>query len=147
MKINAPTIKLSPSSKNLRRSAKAGKSVPFTDTFETPLISSSKEVMAPFELDGVDSLLSLQEIHAKDIPAEKLKEYGNELLKHLDNLLFALIEGAVPLKHLKTLLADLEKSPNDMMVSPHLIEIIEEIKLRAHVEIAKLEKATKMILW
>jgi hypothetical protein len=92
-------------------------------------------------LSGVESVLSVQEsTSATDERSRGLvRRYGDDLLARLDELQLGLLAGSFP----KEKLADLAKTLRARRQNsddPILNEIINEIELRAEVEIAKLTR-------
>ena len=92
-------------------------------------------------VQSVDSLLTVQEV--PDATEERSRrpvvEYGDDLLDRLDQLRHDFLVGAVP----KDKLADLAhrvRAGRKESDDPKLNEIIDEIELRAEVEIAKLTR-------
>jgi len=92
---------------------------------------------------SVGSVLSVQE--TLDATAEtaknKLCGFGNEVLDHLDDLRLMILEGRVPkerLAHLARMLREKREQTDDARLNA----LIDEIELRAEVEIAKLTRKT-----
>ena len=88
-------------------------------------------------LAPVDALLALQEVADPLAGHEQAKRWGEAILAELDALRHALLVGALPLAGLERLARTLEAGRGDIS-DPRLIEVIEEIELRAAVELAKL---------
>ncbi len=95
---------------------------------------------------GVDSILAVQEVTAtpdagEDRARRDARRYGNDLLDRLTAVRDGMLAGAVSKEELadlaRTMRAERRRS-ND----PELDEIIDEIELRAEVEIAKLTQRT-----
>lgn len=92
---------------------------------------------------SVGSILSVQE--TLDATAEttknKLYGFGSEVLDHLDDLRLEILAGSVSkerLAHLARMLREKREQADD----PRLNALIDEIELRAEVEIAKLTRKT-----
>jgi hypothetical protein len=86
---------------------------------------------------GIDSLLALQEVHP-DETRGAVRRHAEDLLDELDELRHGLLVGALSrsqLKRLKTLVTARRAIVDD----PRLAEILDEIELRAAVELAKYE--------
>ena len=92
-------------------------------------------------VQAVDSLLSVQEV--PDATEERSRrpmiQYGGDLLDRLDQLRHDLLEGAVPKDKLAEL-AHRVRAGKKKSDDPKLNEIVDEIELRAEVEIAKLTR-------
>jgi hypothetical protein len=88
-------------------------------------------------VSAMDSLLALQEVSA-DETRGAIQRHAEELLDELDELRHGLLAGALSrsqLKRLKTMISARRASIDD----PRLAEILDEIELRAAVELAKYE--------
>lgn len=87
---------------------------------------------------ALNALLSVQEV---DDPAEERRRAvvrGDDILDQLDELRHGLLIGAFPREKLQRLLA-LVRRQHGSVVDAGLREVLEEIELRAEVELAKLE--------
>jgi len=89
-------------------------------------------------LNGVDGLLAMQEVgDAPDGRARKqAQSYGEDLLDRLTALQDALLRGAIPKADLMEI-AKRIRSSRTKVQEPRLNAILDEIELRAEVEIAK----------
>ena len=90
---------------------------------------------------SVDSILALQEVSGNfDEQAQrKLQQYGEELLDQMDDLRRQLLAGSISKEDL-TYLASKMRAHRRETDDPNLNEIIDEVELRAEVEIAKLTR-------
>ncbi|MDA1090901.1 MAG: hypothetical protein O3A85_11400 [Proteobacteria bacterium] len=68
-----------------------------------------------------------------------LLQYGNDLLSHLDGLRMAILDGVLSKDKLTELAHNLRQKRQNSD-DPRLNEIIDEIELRAEVEVAKLTR-------
>ena len=92
---------------------------------------------------GVESLLAIQELAAdggKGGESAAAQRHGEDLLARLDRLRLDLIAGAVPRERLEAL-ARAVRGGRAETSDPRLQAILEEIELRAEVELAKLDAA------
>jgi len=89
-------------------------------------------------LQGVDALLAMQEVgDATDGRARKqAASYGEDLLDRLTALQDALLRGAIPKENLIEM-AKRIRTARTKVQDPQLNAILDEIELRAEVEIAK----------
>lgn len=110
---------------------------------ETP---GSPDSVGGTAVGGIDSILAVQEVAAAPDATEErtrrdARRYGNDLLDRLTAVRDGMLAGAVSKEELadlaRTMRAERRRS-ND----PGLDEIIDEIELRAEVEIAKLTQRT-----
>lgn len=93
------------------------------------------------KVGAVDSIFALQEVpDAVDRRSRGLlRQHGEDLLSRLDELRIAILAGAVPKERL-TQLAQRLRQKRQQSDDPKLNEIIDEIELRAEVEVAKLTR-------
>jgi len=94
-------------------------------------------------LNGVDALLAMQEVgDATDDRARKqAQSYGEDLLDRLAALQDALLHGAIPKANLMEI-AKRIRSSRAKVQDPRLNAILDEIELRAEVEIAKYARSS-----
>lgn len=99
-------------------------------------VSGPAGVQGTPSLGGIDGLLALQEVDDATARASHGKQRARLLLQQLDELRLALLAGDLP----RAKLADLSRAIQSRKVQvddPHLAEILDEIDLRAQVELAK----------
>ena len=102
---------------------------------EEPAAGKSVGIATP---TAVESLLALQEVPEDPKRRRRAVKRGQELLDRLDGIRIALLSGALPQDQLRSL-AETLKSRREPIGDPKLAEILEEIEIRAAVELAKLE--------
>jgi len=125
-----------------RRTKATGKPGEFAEHLKDT--SSSEDVQGPLEtsaLGGVDSVLAAQEVpDAMDERTRKLAvDRGGQILDKLDQLRLRLLEGSLSKGELADI-ARMVRARRRSIDDPKLREIIDEIELRAEVEIAKLTR-------
>ena len=109
-------------------------------TSEEPASASSMSDVAA--ASAVNTMLSLQEISEEDVRRKKLILQGKSLLDTLEAIRSRLLTGTIS----RSLLSDLGRQlsiQRQGVADPHLITLMDEIELRAAVELAKLEKAAE----
>lgn len=89
------------------------------------------------DLAAVGSLLALQETPGDPDGDTRGRQRGEDLLDRLDELRLALLDGRLPAAAIERL-ADLVAARRAQVSDPRLAEILDEIELRAAVELAKL---------
>lgn len=90
-------------------------------------------------ISSVDALLAAQSVEAvSDEERRQARARGDDILDRLDELRHGLLAGTLTRSQIMAL-ANLVRSRRGAIVDPRLREIIDEIELRAEVEIAKLE--------
>ena len=90
---------------------------------------------------GINSILTVQEIidHPEREERRQLAEWGNDILDALDDIRHGFLIGAIPKERLETLAQRLRVRKASVS-DPRLIDIINEIELRAEIELAKLSR-------
>lgn len=96
-------------------------------------------VSKPTSVSGLDALLALQEAESSssEEARKKAKKRAADLLDELDKIKVGLLTGELPKSTIEQLARTIA-SRRDMIVDPKLAEILDEIDLRAQVELAKL---------
>ncbi len=119
-------------------------SVGFSDALssaEAALGAGEVELATPVAaLSSANSLLGLQEVEADEFKRRKAYKRGRLTLEALAQLRDALLLGALPIatiEKLERIVAQERSATND----PVLNSVLDEIELRAAVELAKLEVA------
>ncbi|MES2215058.1 MAG: flagellar assembly protein FliX [Pseudomonadota bacterium] len=104
------------------------------------LLDEKEEVASASSSCNLNPFLALQEFSSSyDQDIQKMKEIGASLLSHLNDVRFDLINGDVDKDHLINLQNALDKNSVELQF-PELQEVINSIRIRAGVELAKLEK-------
>lgn len=98
-------------------------------------------VEGPSAVGAVDSILAVQEVPTSTDGRSKglMFQYGEDILGRLDELRLAILGGVLS-KDKLTELAQALRQKRKLSDDPKLNEIIEEIELRAEVEVAKLTR-------
>lgn len=142
MKISGPSQIQSKSVKKTSRQSAAGSSdfsskVDSADTADAP-----HNVGGAAPLTHLDALLSLQEVPDATDGRSKGLARANEMLDLLEEVRKGILLGSIPESNLRNL-ADMarnqrEKASSTLQNDDRLCEILEDIELRAEVELAKL---------
>jgi hypothetical protein len=111
-------------------------------TEETEGVSALAAASDIQSVTSMDGLLSLQEMPEDEIKKRRAVQESKGALEALETLRLALLTGNIPehLLHTLTKVVAIQKQRVD---DPHLMSIIEDIELRAAVELAKLERASQ----
>lgn len=91
---------------------------------------------------SMNALLSLQEMPEDEIARRRAYEDSRETIEALETLRIGLLTGSIP-DHLMHTLADVVAQQKQKVNDPRLMSLIEDIELRAAVELAKLERAQR----
>ena len=94
-------------------------------------------------MSGVSGLYALQEVDDAATRASKAKLRAEDLLDCLDELKLALIGGRLSEGQLRRL-NDAANTQREQVDDPALAAVLDEVDLRAQVEIAKLSQAKKL---
>ena len=86
---------------------------------------------------SIDGILALQEIDQVGRGGQQARERGDAILDRLDEIRHGLLTGRVNTATLERLLRQVRQQ-RETFTDPKLAEILEEIELRAAVELAKL---------
>jgi hypothetical protein len=111
--------------------------------FDSLLISEQKidSVAATNRISSVDAVVALQEITGDNTDERGAKNRANLILDKLEDIRMGLLMGQIP----KSKLEELSKIlivARENSIDYNLLEIIEDIELRARIELAKLEVIT-----
>ena len=85
----------------------------------------------------LDGVLSIQEVGRDGEDRRKAHAHGESLLQRLEQIRMGLLAGRIPTHLLNELVLNLRR-PRPGFTDPRLGEILDEIELRASVELAKL---------
>ena len=88
-------------------------------------------------VDVLDGVLAIQEVGDKGDDRRKARAHGELVLQRLEQIRLGLLAGRIPTHQLNELVRALRGRP-PQFTDPRLGEILDEIELRASVELAKL---------
>jgi hypothetical protein len=104
--------------------------------------AEATQTAASQSIAGIDTLLALQ--GAEDPMAraarKRMTMRADDLLEELDGLRLALLSGGLTVGHVIDI-ADVVASHRERIMDPRLTAVLDEIDLRAQIEIAKLRMA------
>lgn len=114
-----------------------------SDGFSKALAESgaSAQVSGGGPLGALGAMLALQEVPDASDPRGRARRRGEQMLALLDRIRLGLLAGAIPQSQLADLTL-LVRSQRAQIDDPRLGEILDEIELRAAVELAKLDAKT-----
>lgn len=125
------------SAQPLRRTGKTEKtSAGFSQHLQEDTHASVTGVSGIGPVSSISALIGIQEVDDATQRAAKGKKRGMQLLDQLEELRLALLSGMLSREQLLRLSA-LVKSERERVNDPKLSEILEDIDLRARVELAK----------
>ena len=109
----------------------------FVSEDPAPVAAGVSNVQATAALDAV---LFAQQADPDQINRERASRRGNTLLDRLDDIRIGLLNGAIPRNRLSQL-ATMVRTERASVMDPKLVAVLDEIDLRAQVELAKLQQA------
>ena len=148
MKISG-TNPVRPSTVQRKKGASESSSTQSADDFLSILgggtsvsVSNDQPISDVQPISSVGSLLTLQEMPEDELSNRKAIMHSKTTLETLEKLRHSLLMGSVP-AHVLHDLNRMVNSQRHLAVDPKLKEILDDIELRAAVELAKLEKASE----
>ncbi len=101
-------------------------------------------IAAPGPLTALDSILTLQGLDDSTSGRSKGLAHGEQLLDMLDQVRDGLLAGGIPRATLNRLAVAVGRR-HESFADPKLRGVLDEIELRAHVELAKLEMMDRRV--
>lgn len=101
-------------------------------------------VAGPGPIAAMDSILALQDMGDATDGRSKGLAHGEQLLDILDSVRDGLLAGGIPRATLNKLAVAVTRR-HDSFADPKLQDVLDQIELRAHVELAKLEQMDKRV--
>lgn len=122
-----------------KKSSKAGKAEDYFSNFMTPETKAAEGAASTQSIAQLDSLLALQGAEDPTARAAKkrMRHRAGVVLNELDRLRVAMLTGNMTVGHMVDI-ADVIASHREKISDPALTEIMDEIDLRAQVELAKM---------
>ena len=128
----------------VRRVSKGASGTGSTFQVSDPGEVRSTVVSGPGPIGALDSILMLQGLDDSMDGRSKAVAHGEQLLEMLDQVRDGLLAGGVPRTTLNRL-ANAVTRRQEQFNDPKLQGVLDEIELRAHVELAKLEMSDKRV--
>jgi len=126
----------------IRRKTSSNTSSGFT--VSDPAESYAGIVAGPGPIAALDSILMLQGMDDSTEGRSKGQAHGEQLLNLLDAVRDGLLAGGIPRSTLNRLAAAVTRR-HEAFADPKLQDVLDQIELRAHVELAKLEVLDKRV--
>ena len=101
--------------------------------------AASGPVSSTATIGAVDGILAVQEVPSATDGRSRGIKRGYDILDNLDDIRLGLLTGALPKSRLVDLGEEI-KQARDTVIDPRLSAILDDIELRAAVELAKLDK-------
>ena len=141
MEVNGPRKVDSATVRRVAKGATGGSSSFSVSTSEEP---HAQVVAGPGPIAALDSILALQGMDDSTDGRSKGLKHGEQLLDMLDQVRDGLLAGGIPRATLNRL-ANAVSRRHEQFADPRLQSVLDEIELRAHVELAKLEMMDKRV--
>ena len=111
-----------------------------SSNFDSLLVSEQKidPVASTNRISSVDAVVGMQEITDDNKDERGAKNRANLILDKLEDIRMGLLLGEIPKSNLEEL-SKVLKVARENLVDTKLLEIIDDIELRAKIELAKLE--------
>jgi hypothetical protein len=136
MRITGPGA--SGNTSNIRKTKGTSKGGDFGKLLSSAETDEAAQVSDAASLNALSSLLSLQEVDERTF-MDEAKERGTQLLDYLDGIRYGLLSGKVSQEELENITA-LVSTTRPEVSDPELNAILDEIEVRAAVEVAKWER-------
>jgi hypothetical protein len=130
----------------VRKSAAGGASTSgaFAKALSDSQPSHSPQMPVSVGFTDLTTVLALQEAPdatTRNRARQRAKERGGIMLDHLEEIRLGLLMGTIPVAKLEQL-GQLVRAKREQIDDPRLLEILDEIEVRAAVELAKLSRTT-----
>lgn len=137
MKIKGPD-RVTPGRIERTKGKKSADKAAFEKALGSDEVQSSGAMSGTAPITSVNSLLSLQEMPSATDGRSKGIQRAEGLIEHLEAIRHGLLLGQISKKRLQDIVKALEVQ-RDKNLDPGLVQIINDIELRAKVELAKLD--------
>lgn len=140
MKVEGPS-----KTSGAQKAGKAKKTGKTDSTFDDMVAGAAQEssgVSAAQSITRVDALLAVQGVDSSTERAarRRMHQRGDAILTHLDDLKLSLLSGGLTVGQVVNI-ADVVASHRERINDPEMSALLDEIDLRAQIELAKIRKA------
>ncbi len=114
----------------------------FGDFMSAGATKEASAASAPQSITAVDALLAVQSVEdpTERAARRRMTQRADNVLKELDKLHMAMLGGQVKMSHMVDI-ADMVSIHRERVTDSKLAALLDEIDLRAQVELAKMRKA------
>jgi len=138
MKIDSTGRPIGPKSVRPKEKSQKSKSGDFSKAL-TDQVATAGPVGGTTPINPVDAVLAAQEVGDSTSERRKACQRGGAMLDQLDELRYGMLDGTISQESLGNL-SKLVRAKRENVDDPQLMEVLDEIELRAEVELAKLER-------
>lgn len=140
MKVEGPS-----KSGTTQKTGKTKKSGKTNSSFDDMLVGAAEHVAGASPVQSVASVDALLAVQGVDNPTERaarrrMHERGDKILQELDSLKISLLSGGLTVGQVVNI-ADMVASHRETINDPEMSALLDEIDLRAQIELAKIRKA------
>lgn len=125
----------------LRRGERAGAGKPGEFARHLDATGSAGGVTGSSPVNAIDALLALQQVDEEGDATERAQRHGGRILDRLDEIRHGLLTGALSRASLIELSRSV-RAERPQVSDPRLGGVLDEIELRAEVELAKFDQDT-----
>lgn len=129
-----------PAARKAAARGSGGEAFSVSGSTPAPTTEASTPITTNSPVTSVDALLAIQEVPNEREGRKHAIKRGSDMLDVLDDIRMGLLTGFVPRARLQQLV-HLVENRRDTFTDPRLSQVLDEIELRARVELAKLESA------
>ncbi|OUS11455.1 hypothetical protein A9Q97_07210 [Rhodospirillales bacterium 47_12_T64] len=126
-----------PTSGTRSKQKASGVSGSFSDALETGAGEAASDAGGVTSVAGLGGLLSIQEVPDALTGKQKAKRHAEDILDELEELRIGLLLGTIPVWRLEKIESLIAKQ-REQIDDPRLLEALNEVEVRAAVELAKL---------
>lgn len=128
-----------------QKSGKAKSTGKTSSAFDDMLVAKAENVAGASPVQSVASVDALLAVQGVDNPTERaarrrMHERGDKILQQLDGLKLSLLSGGLTIGQVVNI-ADMAASHREKINDPDMSALLDEIDLRAQIELAKIKKA------
>lgn len=140
MKVEGPS-----KSSGAKKTDKAKSGGKTSDKFDNMLVGAAEHVAGASPVQSVASVDALLAVQGVDNPTERaarrrMHDRGDKILQKLDHLKLSLLGGNLTIGQVVNI-ADMVASHREKINDPDMSALLDEIDLRAQIELAKIRKA------
>lgn len=140
MKVEGPS-----KSGGTQKSGKTKSTGKTSSKFDDMLVGGAEKTSAASPVQSVASVDALLAVQGVDNPTERaarrrMHERGDKILQQLDTLKLSLLGGNLTIGQVVNI-ADMAASHREKIDDPEMTALLDEIDLRAQIELAKIRKA------
>ena len=140
MKVEGPS-----KAEKATKTGKAGKVGKTNSTFDDMVAGAAQETVPAVATQAINKVDALLAVQGAEDPTERaarrrMRERGDSILRKLDNIRLGILTGNLSVDEVISI-ADTVASHREQINDPEMTALLDEIDLRAQIELAKMKKA------